>query len=389
MMASVFSKSSWRFDESVIAGEDFQETGSDASTYGEAELDVVFIDCGSGTCRVRQGETGPCEVFATITGRPKMPGTGGEQEDVYAGDETASLRGRLSLTHPIQGGMPVDFDNVAHLLRYVYSRKLRLRPEEHPVHLTESPLNPKGNRERLAKMMFEDFNVPAMMLTPEPVVALLASGRTTGVVVVSGLSVTHAVPIYEGHVISHAVRSLDLAGRDLTEYMMMMLKQPEREIVNEVKEKLGYVAIDYHAEMRKSIEKATFKRPDGEVIMVGSERFRAPEALFRPGLVNMTCPGIHELTAQAVQACDRDIQKELYGNVVLCGGNMQFRGMKERMTKELMALAPSITEVKLVTLSQTEASSPLLLEYLASKNNWISKDEYEELGPEVVHRKGF
>ncbi|KAL9644793.1 hypothetical protein ABK040_012447 [Willaertia magna] len=253
--------------------------------------------------------------------------------------------------------------------------------------------------------MFETFSSPAVYIINQASLALYASGRTTGIVLDSGDSVSHAVPICDGYALSNGIMRLDLAGRDLTDYLIKILAERgysfttsiEREIVRDIKEKLSYVAFDFGGEMQKAYEPCTpeksYELPDGNVVTVGNERFRCPEVLFQPNLIGMEAPGLHEIVLESIERCDIDIREELYRNIVLSGGSTLFDGIADRMTRELSNMAPISTKIKVIAPPERKYSVWIGGSILASLSTfeqiWVSKEEYDDEGLNIVHRKCF
>jgi len=372
------------------------------------EETTLVIDNGSGMCKAGfSGHEAPMCTFPSIIGRPKYHQQLliGSDKDVYIGDEACSKAGILILKYPIEHGIVTNWDDMEKLWYHTFYNELRVEPSKYPVLLTEAPLNPKKNRENMISIMFETFNVPSFYVGVQAVLSLYSSGRTTGIVFDSGDGVSHTVPIYEGYSIPHAIERINLAGRDITRYLQTVLKErgndfnttAELQIVRDIKETLCYVANDYDEELTKSSHCSENERlytlPDGQTISIGSERFRAPEALFQPQLLGMEGKGIHESIFDSIMKCDIDVRRSLYSDIVLSGGSTMFEGFQKRLSKEIIKLAPGSIKVNVIAQEERKYSVWLggaILSSLATfPQMTITKEEYEEVGTHIVHTKCF
>lgn len=248
----------------------------------------IVLDNGSGTIRAGfAGEDLPKCYFPSYVGRPKHLRVlaGALEGDVFIGPKAQELRGLLKIKYPLEHGIVTDWDDMERIWQYVYSDELKTLSEEHPVLLTEPPLNPRSNRDTAAQILFETFNVPALYTSIQAVLSLYASGRTTGVVLDAGDGVSHAVPVYEGFAMPSSIRRIDVAGRDVTEYMQMLLRKSgfvfhtsaEKEVVRDIKERTGYVALEPRKEEKEWLagrgraegKEVEYTLPDGSKIKVG------------------------------------------------------------------------------------------------------------------------
>lgn len=369
---------------------------------------TCVIDVGSGNCKAGfAGEEAPRCVFPSIIGRPKTKNvmSGTEHQDVYVGEEALQKRGILKVTYPVAHGVVQDWDDMERIWSHTFYNGLRIVPAEHAVLLTEAALNPKANRENMTQIMFETFYVPAMYVSTQAVLSLYASGRTTGIVCDSGDGVTHVVPIYEGYAMPHSVTRSNFAGRDLTNYLMKLMAERgpalttsgEREIVRDIKEKCCYVAEDFEKEQTKancsSECDVTYELPDGQVVTLGSERFRCPEALFQPSLLGIEANGMHRQVYESIMSCDIDIRKDLFANVVLSGGTTMFPGFGKRMQTAIADLAPSTLRIRVLYPDDRKHSvfigGSMLSDLDTFHQMCVTKAEYCEHGPRIVHRKCF
>jgi centractin len=369
----------------------------------------LVLDNGSGT--IRAGYAGsdlPAAYFPSYVGRPKHTRVlaGAVEGDVFIGPRAQELRGLLKIRYPLEHGIVTDWDDMEKIWTYVYEQELKTLSEDHPVLLTEPPLNPKQNRDMAAQILFEQFNVPAVYMSIQAVLSLYASGRTTGIVLDCGDGVSHAVPVYEGFAVPSSIRRVDVAGRDVTEHMQLLLRKAghvfhtsaEKEIVRIMKEKVSYVALDPRKEekdLHTGVWKADKKEieyqlPDGHKIKLGAERFRAPEILFDPELIGLEYQGVHQMVVDAINRTDMDLRQHLFGSIVLSGGSTLCKGFGDRLLDEVKRIAVKDMRIKIFAPPERKYSTWIGGSILAGlstfRKMWVSIDDWHE-NPDIIHTK--
>ncbi|KZT55545.1 Actin/actin-like protein [Calocera cornea HHB12733] len=214
---------------------------------------------------------------------------------------------------------------------YTFSEVMQVDPRGRKFLLTEPPMNPKVNRQRMCQVMFEEYGFGGPYVAIQAVLTLYAQGLTTGVVVDSS-------------------EWLDIASRDVSRYLIKLLlmcryalsRTPDFETVRQIKEKLCYVSYDLELDQRLSkgttvlVEKYTL--PNVRQIKIGSERFEVPKCMFQPGLVVDEQPGMAKLLFNTVQAAALDVRQELYKHIVLSGGSSMCPGLPSHLEKEVKQL---------------------------------------------------
>ncbi|CAH1999063.1 unnamed protein product [Acanthoscelides obtectus] len=394
------------------------------------------IVCDNGTGFVKCGYAGsnfPAHIFPSMVGRPiiravnkigdieikdlHVDGVATNLPDLMVGDEVSALRSLLEVSYPMENGVVRNWEDMCHVWDYTFGpKKMNLNPKETKILLTEPPMNPLKNKEKMIEVVFEKYGFAGAYVAIQAVLTLYAQGLITGVVVDSGDGVTHICPIFEQYTLPHLTRRLDIAGRDITRYLIKLLllrgyafnHSADFETVRKMKEKLCYIGYDIETEKRLALETTVlvepYTLPDGRVIKVGGERFEAPEALFQPHLINVEGLGIAELIFNTIQAADIDMRSELYKHIVLSGGSTMYPGLPSRLEREIKQLYIEQVlknDVKTLNKFKIRIEDPpsrknmvfiggaVLAEVMKDREEfWMSKQEYEEQGLRVLKKLG-
>ena len=355
------------------------------------------------------GEDAPRVQVPTLVGRARHPGVSGitlkQPKDNFVGPEAVASRGLLTATCPITRGIITDWTAMEELWHYTMLSALQVSFEDHPLIMTEAPDTTRNDREKLTEKVFETFNAPALVVSNSAALSLMSTGRTTGIVVDSGAAKTHVCAVWEGYCMPHFTRRIEVGGDDLTTLLISKLRsegypfstEADKDVAERIKEQLCYCCENCEKELAYCTESRTVERlfdlPDGQQVYINENRFLVPEVLFNPKqFANPNFDvGLHLIINDVLQSCDKSIHEELYGSIVLGGGNTLFEKLDERVQRELSLIAPHNTVVKVVGFPVRQYAAWIGASMLASLSTfpcmWVSKNEYDDYGPSIIHRK--
>lgn len=358
---------------------------------------VVIID--NGTSSIKAGfseDEQPKIEIPSVIGTPKDTSS----KNIYIGDVAISTP-LVNIRRPINRGVIQNWDDIEKIYDEIF-QKLQVDQSEYPIFLTQPINNPKPNREKMMNIMFEKYNVPSYYVANGAAIDMFASGRTTGLSFSSGEGCTQIAPIYEGYSIPEGMTRFNFAGQDMTEALKLLLQQKgiaassykELLPIKEIKEKYCYVPLDFEAEKQKDVKKQTVNCHN-QSIEIDEEQFTCGEILFQPYIGNLEYDGIDEYIIESIFKCSDEMWKDFVGNVCITGGNTLFKGIGERLEKQISnneKVRPN-WKVKVVAESNrkygTFEGSSILAALATFPQMTVTRDLYDDAGPGIVHRHNF
>lgn len=397
--------------------------GVGSSTSGD--VPVVVMDNGSSVFRAGYpSESAPRLLVPSLVGQPRNKGVAmaGGFREYEVGYDALQKRGVLDCSQPVRAGVVQDWADMERLWSHTIYNELRIAPENYCFVISEPTNNSEKDKEKTLELMMETFNAKSMYLGSSAVLALYAYGLTTGVVIDCGLDTSNAVPIHEGYPLSRHMAPSKIAGNALTLHLCHLLNkkgygfstQTERELVNKVKESLCYVRQE--GEVAPTGE--GFSLPDGQYIPLEEERHQCAEALFDFGLIgpehvprmkvfgdngeefHPSIPkGLSWLAYAAVNNSEASLRGQLYNNIVLAGGTTLLPGVRDRMQREItqlyreMHVGEGLIPIRVSEMPSRQHATWLggcmltliaMFPYLT-----VTREEYQEFGPSIVHCKSL
>jgi len=377
----------------------------------------VVVDNGTATVKggFSSADSPQCKI-PTLVGHGRHKGAMSSLglKDCYVGNQAQNLRGILSISHPIRAGVVQDWDDLETIWSHIINTELKTESSAQPLLITQHPLATTEDETKMAEILMEKLEVPAMFIANKSVMSLYGGGNMTGISVDSGHDTTYIVPSYQGNALQDATLVLKIGGKQVTEHLMNLLMNGKysfpddnfllwrkkkktkftvssrKEIIRELKEQYCQVTSSYtKAWEDPAFPENSIRLPDGNMIVMGKESFVAPEIMFQPSLASKKSCGLSQLIYYSVLKCDEKIRSELLSNITLSGGNTKFPGFEKRLYQELSGLFDEKTNIKVKALPNREllgwVGGARLSNLSSFQRFWLTKADYQENGPVLMH----
>ena len=374
----------------------------------------IVIDVGSGEVKAGfSGEEKPKVIFKNYFGEPKYKrvlhsydNDGNDIREQYIGDDCEKYLGLIKLRYPVNHGVFEKEQDIFSTFNHIYS-KLGLNSQEikeHPVLITEPILNPRTNREKIAKMLFENLGVPAIFFASQPILSLFSTSVTTGIILESGEGVSQSCVVFEGYSIPFSYERYNYGGRDVSDYLKNMLKRrgynfynsTEIKLVNDIKEKMCYLETNKRAELPKKVlnkKLIQYYLPDGNNITIDDEITLAPEILFNPEYIGKEYLSFTQMIINSINKIDIELRKKAYESIWLSGGNTAFKDLNHKLNDELRNIFGKNFAINIL---ENEKINPQYRCWVGGniistleifKKMWVTRGDWNENGNEIIHIK--
>eukprot|EP00924_Labyrinthula_sp_SR-Ha-C_P006841 augustus_masked-scaffold_8-processed-gene-2.1-mRNA-1 protein AED:0.44 eAED:0.44 QI:0/-1/0/1/-1/1/1/0/367 len=357
---------------------------------------VVILDNGSE--RLRAGfaeEDRPSTVIPAVVGRNR-------DNELVFGEKGLLEEDVKSIKYPIEFRVITNWEEMENLWHHVFFSRIKVDIRECLVVLSEPLLNPKITREKTLLTMFENFGVGGLCLRPSPILALYGSGgdEISGVVVEVGVWNIQVTPVVDGNCVLSGFVKSDVGGKDSDFYLMARMYQKGMKPgssykvqteIKKMKETLCFVSNDYKATVKNCCNSVQFNFSDGENFGLETEQFECGEILFKPSLVGKEELGVSDLIEFSCNKCEESTRTKCFKNLVLSGGSTLFNGFSQRLETDLIYRLPAELNWKACkSVDPREliwrGGAEMIKRYIP-KNIFISREEFEEYGPNIIYQK--
>ena len=361
----------------------------------------LIVDCGSGYCKAGySGYIEPTVTLPTAVWHPQSNNmiTKDDKSNLLFGKQALEAENGV-LIHPIQKTKIIEWDDFELYLDNLFTNELKIKPEEYGIFMTEPPLTLKSSRERLTEILFEKFNTPFIFITNGAVLSSYGAFKYSGFVLDCGYDSSTIVPISNGYPYSSCIQTIDVGGKDVSEFLIKLLvkkgydEKKIKKYIKEIKENCCYIENDNNKNNKK-IKK--FNLPDGTEIELDKERILSTEVLFHPEMINKTVGGVANTFCSSVSAIDHLTKKKFEGNnLIIAGGSTLLDGFSDRLKVEIGRYYGGKYKDRMDIINIKErnnlqwigASTYSLMQIF--KGLCTSKDEYNSFGAAAVHNKCF